>query len=78
MLAVQGVYENGQVRLIGEKPKGNGEVLVIFNVPQENDIEESNEDIKRKFDKYTGCIHRKIDDKAERLEAFDEKYAAAH
>ena len=78
MLAVQGLYENGQVKLVGDKPEGNGEVLVIFNISKENDEKGKIGDVKKQFDRYTGCIHRQIDDKAERLEALDEKNAVTH
>ena len=80
MLAVQGIYENGQIKLLGEQPKGNAEVLVIFNVSKEDDVDVTNNDMatRRLFDEFTGCINRKIDEKAERLEALDEKYASAN
>ncbi len=80
MLAVQGIYENGQIKLLGEQPKGNAEVLVIFNVSKEVDVDVTNNDMatRRLFDEFTGCINRKIDEKAERLEALDEKYASAN
>ena len=78
MVAVQGLYENGKVRLLGEKPEGKAEVLVIFNISKYADNKEKSEDARKKFDEFSGCIHRRIDDKEEWLEALDEKYAIAH
>ena len=80
MLAVQGLYENGQIKLLGEQPKGNAEVIVIFNASREDDTDVTDNDMttRKLFNEFTGCINRKIDEKAERLEALDEKYASAN
>ena len=51
-------------------------VIVIF--PEEETVKEThmpNKTARHSFDEFTGSIKREIDEKSERLETLDEKYA---
>lgn len=76
MIAVEGIYDNGKIELFKMAPEKFAKVIVIF--PEEEKKEQKTlavEEIKAMFDEFTGCLDGEIDEKAERLEALDEKYA---
>lgn len=75
MVALQGVYEKGTIKLHNQAPVDKADVIVIF--PDAETNKESilqDEETRRLFDKYTGSVNRIIDEKKERQEALDEKY----
>lgn|GEM_PF-1009691 len=75
MIALQGEYENGILTLTSQAPANKAKVIVIFqDIEKEINNELSTDEAINIFNKYTGCIKRVIDEKAERLEAIDEKY----
>lgn len=75
MIALQGKYDNGIIKLANQAPVKKADVIVIFpDVEKDAEKELSNEKARSIFDKYTGIIKREIDEKAERLEAIKEKY----
>ena len=76
MIAVQGVYDNGKIQLVGNAPMEKAKVIVIF--PEENSNNGSSltkEAARTLFDEFTGSIKRDIDERSERLGALDEKYS---
>ena len=75
MVAVQGVYENGQIQLAEAAPMERANVIVIF---PENHIvknEPSDQMSRKLFEEFTGSIDRIIDEKEELEAARNEKYA---
>ena len=75
MVAVQGVYENGQIQLEEAAPMERANVIVIF---PENHIvknEQSDQMSRKLFEEFTGSISRIIDEKEELEAARNEKYA---
>ena len=75
MVAVQGVYENGQIQLAEAAPMERANVIVIF---PENHIvknEQSAQMSRKLFEEFTGSIDRIIDEKEELEAARNEKYA---
>ena len=78
MLAIQGQYQNGEVMLFGEKPKGDADVIVIFNIKQDKPASSDEKEKKELFRMFSGCIDRKIDIEAELVEALEEKHAIAN
>ena len=72
MVAVQGLYENGSVKLSEKAPMEKANVIVIF--PGETaEKKYTEEDTARKlFEEFTGSVSREIDKEAERLGALDE------
>ena len=74
MVAVQGVYENGQIQLAEAAPMERANVIVIF--PENHIVKnEQSDQISRKlFEEFTGSISRIIDEKEELEAARNEKY----
>lgn len=75
MLAVKGLYQNGQVTLKERFPIESAEVIVVFPDTEE-DIERTglSEEKKRElFEVFSGGVGRTIDAKAEKMEILDEK-----
>ena len=72
VLALQGYYENGRLKLAGEAPE-RGTVFVIFT--ENTFTEEMNNADKKLFDKFSGSITRIINEKTELAEGLGEKYA---
>lgn len=76
MIAVQGTYDNGIIRLAEQAPATQADVIVIFPENSAGKNKEIDRDETRKlFDSFSGSIVRHIDEKEERLAALDEKYA---
>ena len=76
MLAVKGIYQDGQVTLKGRFPVKSAEVIVVF--PDQEDIggqiELSAERKQELFEEFSGSVDRIIDEKAEKMEALDRRY----
>lgn len=76
MLAVKGLYHNGQVILKEKFPMKTAEVIVVFPDVEE-DAKKAELTIEKKrelFEEFSGSVSRVIDIKAEKMEALDEKY----
>lgn len=77
MIAVQGEYDNGRIRLTEKPPMEKAQVLVIF--PDNKGKTQLSLDVARKtFKEFTGSIKRDINVKQELLEALDEKYESTN
>lgn len=77
MIAVQGTYDNGILKLAERAPTSQADVIVIFpEAAADKKRELSREDTRKLFDSFTGSIERHIDERKERLMALDEKYAS--
>ncbi len=76
MLAVKGLYHNGQVTLKGKFPMKSAEVIVVFpDMEEEVERTELTTEKKRElFEEFSGSVSRVIDIKAEKMEALDKKY----
>ena len=76
MLAVKGIYRDGQVILEGRFPVKSAEVIVVF--PDQEDVagqmELSAERKLELFEEFSGSVDRIIDEKAEKMEALDRRY----
>ena len=75
MQAIQGIYDNGTVRLDKKAPISRGKIIVLF--PEQETYEKplmTNEEAMRLFHKFTGSIDRDIDMEKERDEYLNEKY----
>lgn len=76
MLAVKGLYNDGQIVLKRKIPIKTAEVIVIF--PDSEDASEKmtlSADNKRNlFEEFSGSVDRMIDVKAEKMEALDRRY----
>lgn len=79
MLAVKGIYNDGQVFLKNKLSIKSAEVIVVFPDSEEHKENEGlTEDVKRQlFEEFSGSIDRIIDIKAEKIEALDERYESA-
>lgn len=75
MVAVQGLYENGSVKLTEKAPVDKANVIVIFPGEPTEKMAREERSARKLFDEFTGSVSRVIDEKAERLGALDEKYA---
>ena len=75
MVAVQGLYENGRIRLSETAPMEKARVIVIFPGDRGEESHISEQTARELFDEFTESIQRTIDEKAELLERLDEKYA---
>ena len=73
MIALQGVYNNGWVELLGTAPAEKANVVVVF--PHEMKQSGMTEEDRKLFKKFSGSIKRDIDGKKELLEALEEKHA---
>lgn len=76
MLAVKGIYSNGQITLESRLPVKSAEVIVVFP-----DMDERNKELdltvnerRKLFEEFSGSVDRIIDEKAEKMRAVDEKY----
>jgi hypothetical protein len=74
MVALPGIYEKGMVRLLNQPLIDKADVLVVFPNKETDEKAFYDDEARKLFDKFTGSINRVIDEKAERLEALDEKY----
>lgn len=76
MLAVKGIYNDGQIILKGKLPVKSAEVIVVF--PDNDEIDgqiDLSVDKKRKlFEEFSGSVARTIDVRAEKMEELDRKY----
>ena len=74
MQAIQGIYDNGNLKLDKEPPMLKSRVIIIFTegtVPKEC---MSTEEALRILDNFKGCIKGDIDYTKERDEYLSEKY----
>ena len=75
MQAIQGVYDNGKLKLEEKAPIGRAKVIVIFT--EETFIEKqkmSTEEALRIFHKHAGSIKEDVVAREERLAYLDERY----
>ncbi len=76
MLAVKGIYRDGQVILKERFPVKSAEVIVVF--PDQEDVTgQMKLSVERKrelFEEFSGSVDRIIDGKAEKMEALDRRY----
>lgn len=79
MLAVKGIYNNGYITLEDRLPVRSAEVIVVFPDMDERNGEEdlTVKDRRKLFEEFSGSVDRIIDEKAEKMEAADEKYKGA-
>lgn len=75
MIAVQGLYEDGKIELAEKVPVDRANVIVIFPEGPEGKEEMGSESARKLFEEFTGSIPGELEEKEERLEALDEKYA---
>lgn len=75
MVAVEGLHDNGKIKLSQSAPMEKAKVIVIFPETKKKDREQLSTDAaKALFQEFSGCLDGNIDEKAERLGALDEKY----
>lgn len=75
MVAVEGLYDNGKIKLSQSAPMEKAKVIVIFPETKKKDREQLSTDAaKALFQEFSGCLDGNIDEKAGRLGALDEKY----
>lgn len=75
MVAVEGLYDNGKIKLSQSAPMEKAKVIVIFPETKKKDREQLSTDAaKALFQEFSGCLDGNIDEKTERLGALDEKY----
>ncbi len=76
MLAVKGIYRDGQVTLENKLPIKSAEVIVVFpDTDGQNEGADLSVKARRKlFEEFSGSVNRIIDEKAEKAEAVDERY----
>lgn len=76
MLAVKGIYHDGQVILKNKLPIKSAEVIVVFpDNEEQNEEMKLSEKVKRElFEEFSGSSDRIIDIQAEKMEALEEKY----
>lgn len=76
MLAVKGIYHDGQVILKNKLPIKSAEVIVVFPDNEEQKKETKlSEKVKRElFEEFSGSVDRIIDIQAEKMDALKEKY----
>jgi len=75
MLAIEGQYDKGWVKLDEDAPVDSSRVIVWF--PMEKSAKEermSTEEALRILDKYKGSIRSGLDAKTEKLAYLDERY----
>lgn len=80
MLAVKGLYQNGQVTLKERFPIESAEVIVVFPDTEE-DTEKAGLSEEKKwelFEEFSGSVGRTIDAKAEKMEVLDKKYESTN
>lgn len=77
MLAVKGRYSNGYITLENRIPVKSAEVIVVFPDMDERDHEMDLKNRRKLFEEFSGSVNRIIDEKAEKMEAVDEKYESA-
>ena len=81
MLAIKGIYNNGEFKLNEKAPMDNVEVIVIFNTKGQPLLDDSSkqeekmsdEETMRLFRQFTGSIDRDIDYEKERDEYLNSK-----
>jgi hypothetical protein len=73
MIALQGVYDNGNLSIKGYVPAKKANVLVIF--PDEKPVKTVTSEDLALFEALSGSISADINERAELLEALDERYA---
>jgi len=75
MLAIEGQYEKGWIKLDEDAPMDNSRVIVWFPVEKPAKKEGmSTEEALRILDKYKGSIKGGLDAKADKLTYLDERY----
>jgi len=75
MQAIQGIYDNGKLKLEEEAPMGKTKVIVIFTEEAFIDKQKmSTEEALRIFHKHAGSIKENVKAKEERLAYLDERY----
>jgi hypothetical protein len=74
--AIQGVYDNGILKLDKEAPVNKSRVIVLFT--EEPRKRMSAEEALRIFHKHTGSIKDEIDLEKEKDEYFNEKHGAVN
>lgn len=77
MLAVKGRYSNGYITLKDRIPVKSAEVIVVFPDMDEQDKEMDLKNRRKLFEEFSGSVDRIIDERAEKMEAVDEKYESA-
>lgn len=77
MLAVKGRYSNGHITLENRIPVKSAEVIVVFPDMDEQDKEMDLKNRRKLFEEFSGSVDRIIDERAEKMEAVDEKYESA-
>lgn len=76
MIALQGIYEKGRIRLSETAPSERANVIVIFPEEQKKGNLGSKESARRIFEEFTGSIKEVVEERAERISALDEKYSS--
>lgn len=75
MVIVEGLYDNGNIKLLQSAPMEKAKVIVIFPETKKEDKKRLSIDVaKALFHEFSGCLDGDMDEKAERLGALDEKY----
>ena len=75
MLAIEGQYDKGWVKLDEDAPVDSSRVIVWFPIDKTAKEEKlSTEDAMRLFHEFTGSIDRDFDYEKEKDEYFSEKY----
>lgn len=75
MQAIQGLYNNGTVRLNQQAPVKQGKIIVIFTDAEPEPADKmSRKEALHIFHKYAGSLTRDVNIKAELMEALDERY----
>ena len=76
MLAVKGIYNDGKVILKNKLSIKSAEVIVVFpDTDEQREKDDLSIKAKRElFEEFSGSVDRVIDERAERMEAVDERY----
>ena len=74
MQAIQGIYDNGRLKLDSAPPMSKARVIVTFTEELVAEQGMSNEEALRILRKFKGCIDRDFDYEKERDEYLNEKY----
>lgn len=75
MVAVEGLYDHGTIKLSESAPMEKAKVIVVFPETQKEDEKRlSKDEAIALFHEFSGCLDGDIDEQAERLGALDEKF----
>ena len=77
MQAIQGIYDNGRIKLDRKAPANKVRVIVVF-AEEESRKKMSAEDALKILHKHTGSIKSDIDFEKERDEYLNEKYGSVN